>query len=517
MDGAGRGVRRPRRRASASTSSITPIFEHLEVFQRVGESTDVVRKEMYDFEDKGGRRLALRPEGTAPVVRAFVQHRPPPPWKVWYVAPHFRYERPQKGRYRQHWQVGAEVLGVDDPQVDVEVIALARRLLPRPRARATFTLLLNSMGDAAEPARVRRRAARRTCSTHGDALGDDVPRAGRGEPAAGARLEGRADWQDVIEHAPQITEHLGDDAARRTSRRCRTGSTALGIALRARPAARARPRLLHEHHVRVPAADALDAAQNAHRRRRSLRRAGRGDGRPAHAGHRVRHRHRARADRAATPKASCPAATPRVDVFVVDGLGDAGSRGRRCSSPSSARTGCGAERAYGGRSVEGADGRSADRSGARFARDARARRSRARRGRGEGPAHRASRSRCRAQLVAGWLQERRETEDTSDDAHRSRRRSPRRPTSAATSCVCGWVDSRRDHGGVVFLDVRDAAGIVQVVVDPEQRRRRRRAPRAQRVRACASRARCAHRPEGTVNDDAAHRRGRGRARPRSRC
>ncbi len=66
---------------------VTPIFEHLEVFQRVGESTDVVRKEMYDFVDKGGRRLALRPEGTASVVRAFVQHRPPIPWKVWYLAP----------------------------------------------------------------------------------------------------------------------------------------------------------------------------------------------------------------------------------------------------------------------------------------------------------------------------------------------------------------------------------------------------------------------------------------------
>ena len=66
---------------------LTPIVEHYEVFARVGESTDVVRKEMYDFVDRGGRRLALRPEGTAPVVRAFVQHRPPTPWKVWYLAP----------------------------------------------------------------------------------------------------------------------------------------------------------------------------------------------------------------------------------------------------------------------------------------------------------------------------------------------------------------------------------------------------------------------------------------------
>ena len=80
---------------------------------------------MYDFPDKGGRMLALRADGTASVARAFAQHQPVTPWKVWYVAPNFRYERPQKGRYRQHWQVGVEVLGVDDATVDVEVIALA--------------------------------------------------------------------------------------------------------------------------------------------------------------------------------------------------------------------------------------------------------------------------------------------------------------------------------------------------------------------------------------------------------
>ena len=79
--------------------AITPMFEHVEVFQRVGEHTDVVSKEMYELTDKGGRKLALRPEGTASVVRAYVQHRPTPPWKVWYVAPNFRYERAQKGRY----------------------------------------------------------------------------------------------------------------------------------------------------------------------------------------------------------------------------------------------------------------------------------------------------------------------------------------------------------------------------------------------------------------------------------
>src|SRR6185295_17390897 len=131
---------------------ITPIFEHLEVFQRVGESTDVVRKEMYDFEDKGGRRIALRPEGTAGVARAFAQHHPAMvPWKVWYVAPHFRYERPQKGRFRQHFQVGAEALGVDDPQLDVEVIALAHGFY-RALGLEQFMLSINSMGAEAAKA-----------------------------------------------------------------------------------------------------------------------------------------------------------------------------------------------------------------------------------------------------------------------------------------------------------------------------------------------------------------------------
>ena len=76
---------------------VSPMFEHVAVFRRVGEHTDVVSKEMYEFEDKGGRALALRPEGTASVVRAYVQHRPTPPWKVWYVAPNFRYERGAEG------------------------------------------------------------------------------------------------------------------------------------------------------------------------------------------------------------------------------------------------------------------------------------------------------------------------------------------------------------------------------------------------------------------------------------
>lgn len=128
---------------------ITPTFEDVGVFQRVGEATDVVRKEMYDFRDRGDRHLALRPEGTAPVVRAFVEHRPAEPFKAWYAAPHFRYERAQAGRYRQHHQLGAEALGSHDPDLDVEVVNLAWSFCTRDVGLARVDLLLNSLGDGA--------------------------------------------------------------------------------------------------------------------------------------------------------------------------------------------------------------------------------------------------------------------------------------------------------------------------------------------------------------------------------
>jgi histidyl-tRNA synthetase len=125
---------------------ISPMFEDVGVFNRgIGEESDVAKKEMYVFSDRGDRVYALRPEGTASVVRAFVQHNPTTPWKAWYVTPAFRYERPQAGRYRQHHQLGVEVLGTDDPAVDVEVIALAERFY-RALGLTRFRLLINSMG-----------------------------------------------------------------------------------------------------------------------------------------------------------------------------------------------------------------------------------------------------------------------------------------------------------------------------------------------------------------------------------
>jgi histidyl-tRNA synthetase len=131
---------------------ISPLLEDLGVFQRIGDATDVVTKEMYDFFDKGGRHIALRPELTASVCRAFVQHRPLTPWKVWYAGSQFRYEKPQRGRYRQFDQVGIEVLGADDPLLDVEVVALGWEFY-RALGLSQVTVLLNSLGEPEDRAR----------------------------------------------------------------------------------------------------------------------------------------------------------------------------------------------------------------------------------------------------------------------------------------------------------------------------------------------------------------------------
>jgi histidyl-tRNA synthetase len=130
----------------------TPTFEATELFSRgVGEGTDIVEKEMYSFDDGGGRSLTLRPEGTAPVCRAYVEHgmhKLAAPVKLYYLESFFRAERPQAGRYRQFWQVGAEALGSEDPAVDAELIVLLHQLLARLGARGLH-LKLSSLGTPA--------------------------------------------------------------------------------------------------------------------------------------------------------------------------------------------------------------------------------------------------------------------------------------------------------------------------------------------------------------------------------
>jgi histidyl-tRNA synthetase len=128
-----------------------PVFEDTDLFKRgVGESTDVVSKEMYTFEDRGGRSITLRPEGTAGVMRSVIEHgldRGQLPVKVWYSGQFFRAERPQAGRYRQFYQVGIEAIGLDDPAIDAEVIAIADTGF-KALGLKQYRLELTSLGDA---------------------------------------------------------------------------------------------------------------------------------------------------------------------------------------------------------------------------------------------------------------------------------------------------------------------------------------------------------------------------------
>ena len=189
---------------------VPPILEDIGVFSRIGEATDVVSKEMYDFVDRGGRHVALRPEQTASVCRAFVEHRPSLPYKAWYSGPNFRYEKPQRGRQRQFDQVGVEVLGTDDPYADVEVIAIGWDFLAS-LGLADVDLVLNSLGDPED----RRRFS--------EAVGEHL-RAHLGELSEQSRetLERnplrvldskRAEDAPIIAGAPRIEEFWSPEAA----------------------------------------------------------------------------------------------------------------------------------------------------------------------------------------------------------------------------------------------------------------------------------------------------------------
>ena len=338
----------------------TPLFEHVEVFRRVGEHTDVVNKEMYEFRDKGDRLLALRPEGTASVVRAYVQHRPLPPWKVWYVAPNFRYERPQKGRYRQHWQLGVEVLGLDDADIDVEVIALAAGFY-RDLGLRRLRLIVNSMGDPDGRAAYVE-ALRVHLLRHADALGEAYREKVEASPLRVLDSK-NPDWQDAIASAPQITEHLGPEA-RAHFERVQEGLQALGIEFELDP------RLVRgfDYYTRTTfefQSDALDAAQNAvggGGRYDGLAEAMGGPSTPGIGfGIGVERLMLALEAEGALPEGL--GAHPVA--FVVDGLGDAGGTLALTLTAALRAGGIATDRAYGGRGLKG-QWKAADRSGARF-------------------------------------------------------------------------------------------------------------------------------------------------------
>ena len=194
---------------------VLPMFEHVEVFQRLGDGTDVVRKEMYDFEDKGGRNIALRPEQTASIVRAYAEHRPSLPWKVWYAGPNFRYERAQKGRFRQFDQVGIEALGADDPYLDVEVIAIAWRFYEALGLKQV-NLSLNSVGTLQDRI-IYIEALSEYLEKQKGFLSTEAQETLSSNPLRVLDSK-RVEDIEVVSQAPSILEHLSEEASNHFSK-----------------------------------------------------------------------------------------------------------------------------------------------------------------------------------------------------------------------------------------------------------------------------------------------------------
>lgn len=337
-----------------------PMFEDLGVFKRMGEGTDVVRKEMYDFLGKSEppHHLALRPEGTAGVVRAFIEHRPATvPWKVWYAAPNFRYERPQANRLRQHHQVGVEAIGVADPDLDVEVIGLLHDFYVALGLREV-RLVVNSIGTPADR------------TAYIDRLRSYlVGRIGELDPADQEKVEAhpmrvldtkREASKAVVADAPLLLDSLSPEAAAHFDR-VQAGLAALDIPFVIEPRL-VRGLDYYTHTAFEFVSTALESAQS------TIGGGGRYDGLVESLGG------------PATPGigfgsgiervlATCDAEgvfgipEHRLDVFVVDLTG--GDQARDLTAELR-RAGFAADRAWGGRSMK-AQMKVADRSQARFA------------------------------------------------------------------------------------------------------------------------------------------------------
>ena len=191
----------------------TPMFESYELFSRAtGETSDIVTKEMYDFEDKGGRHIALRPEGTASAVRAYIENKlyapeVVKPVKLWYDAPMFRYERPQSGRLRQFHQFGVECLGLKNPAVDVEIIAMADTLF-RQLGISGVKLSLNTLGDM-ESRKAYRQALIDYLTPFENQLSEDSRRRLNENPL---RVLDSKEAEDIaiVKNAPAILDYLNE-------------------------------------------------------------------------------------------------------------------------------------------------------------------------------------------------------------------------------------------------------------------------------------------------------------------
>jgi histidyl-tRNA synthetase len=188
-----------------------PSLEKTELFARsIGEVTDIVEKEMYTFADRNGESLTLRPEGTAGCVRACIEHGllHNQVQRLWYRGAMFRYERPQKGRYRQFHQVGLEAFGMDGPDIDAEVILVSRRFWQRLGLDSKVELQLNSLGDADERASYRARLVE-YFNDHLDQLDEDSRRRLESNPLRILDSKNH-EMQPLLDGAPALLEHLGD-------------------------------------------------------------------------------------------------------------------------------------------------------------------------------------------------------------------------------------------------------------------------------------------------------------------
>jgi histidyl-tRNA synthetase len=337
----------------------TPIFEDVGVFLRLGESSDVVTKEMYDFHDKSEppQHLALRPELTAAVCRAYAEHRPVVPWKVWCEGPQFRYEKPQAGRYRQFAQLDLEVIGTDDPHADVEVIALAQQFY-EALGLTKFRLSINSLGDPES-----RPSYMTALRDHMESRRDDLSEQSQSTLAKNPLRvldSKRPEDEAIIADAPVMVDYLSGEAADHFDR-MRGGLVDLGIEFEVSP------RLVRglDYYTRTTfefASDSLDGSQNA------IGGGGRYDrlvedlGGPPTPGIGFA----LGVDRillACDAEKVFPATPLAVEVFVVD-ITDGVAATATCDELR--RAGISADRSFGGRSMK-AQMKVADRSGARYA------------------------------------------------------------------------------------------------------------------------------------------------------
>ena len=212
----------------------TPIFEETPLFERgIGEATDVVGKEMYSFVDRGERQITLRPEGTAGVVRAYIENKlfSAGIQRLWYTGPMFRYERPQAGRQRQFHQIGLELLGSDSPRADVEVIAVATDILTSLGLQ-NLSLQLNSVGDKNDRAQYRQALVDYLTPYQDDLDADSVDRLTRNP----LRILDSKDekTQEITANAPSILDYLSDDSRQHFDRVCQL-LVQLGISYQLNP------------------------------------------------------------------------------------------------------------------------------------------------------------------------------------------------------------------------------------------------------------------------------------------